>query len=138
MDIASGRYNKFTYEFELADAEKLSRFLRLPVQVIYPVTIDGEVDYASHRMTMAVDAPYLLNGEKLVENTAMQIDVSGETADGGEGLATVYATTQMHTKKGEMAVVANLSAAGGRIDTHIDWSLEREKPINGQIAFQRY
>lgn len=135
MDIASGRYNKFTYEFELADAEKLSRFLRLPVQVIYPVTIDGEVDYASHRMTMAVDAPYLLNGEKLVENTAMQIDVSGETADGGEGLATVYATTQMPTKKGEMAVVANLSAAGGRIDTHIDWSLEREKPINGQIAF---
>lgn len=134
-DVASGRSNKFTYEFELADAEKLSRFLRLPVQVIYPVTIDGEVDYANHRMTMAMDAPYLLNGEKLVENTAMQIDVSGEAADGGEGLATIYATTQMPTKKGEMAVVANLSAAAGRIDTRIDWSLEREKPINGQIAF---
>lgn len=134
-DIASGRYNKFTYEFELADAEKLSRFLRLPVQVIYPVAIDGEVDYANHHMTMAVDAPYLLNGEKLVENTALQIDISGETTDDGDGLATVYATTQMPTKKGEMAVVANLSAAAGRIDTRIDWRLEREKPINGQIAF---
>lgn len=134
-DIVSGRYNKFNFELELADAEKLSRFLRLPVQVIYPVTIDGELDYANHRMTMAVDAPYLLNGEKLVENTALQIDVSGEASDGGEGIATVYATTQMPTKKGEMAVVANLSAAAGRIDTRIDWRLEREKPINGQIAF---
>ncbi len=134
-DIASGRYNKFTYEFELADAEKLSRFLRLPVQVIYPVAIDGEVDYENHHMTMAVDAPYLLNGEKLVENTALQIDISGETTDDGDGLATIYATTQMPTKKGEMAVVANLSAAAGRIDTRIDWRLEREKPINGQIAF---
>lgn len=134
-NAVSGRCNKFTYEFELADAEKLSRFLGLPVQVIYPVTIDGELDYASHRMTMAVDAPYLLNGEKLIENTAMQIDVCGEAADGSDGLATVYATTQMPTKKGEMAVVANLSAAAGRIDTQIDWSLEREKPINGQLAF---
>lgn len=134
-EARSGRSNNFTFEFELANAEKLSRFLRMPVQVIYPVTIDGAVDYAGHRITMGVDAPYLLNGEKLIENTAMQVDIAGEQADGSEGLATIYATTQMPTKKGEMAVVADLSAAAGRIDTRVDWRLEREKPINGQLAF---
>lgn len=134
-DVALGRSNRFTYEFELADAENLSRFLRLPVQIIYPVAIDGEVDYGRHRLTMAVDAPYLLSGEKLIENTALQVDILGEAEDGGDGTATVYATTQMPTKKGEMAVVADISAVAGRVDTKIDWRLEREKPINGQLAF---
>ncbi len=124
-----GLTNHFNYDFELSNVEPLSHFLHLPIEVIYPVTIEGEVDMADNRLTMSVDAPYLLKGDKLIENTALQADVNND------GSADVYVTTQMPTKKGTMVLVTGLTAAKNRIDTQVNWMLEREKPINGILAF---
>ncbi len=125
--------NRFTYEFTIDNAETLGRFFRLPVKIIYPINIDGSADMGQGKMLLSVDAPYLLNGDKIIENTALQAEL--DASDSESGTATLYATTQMPTKKGPMALVTTMNAARNRIDTQVNWMLEREKPINGILAF---
>jgi hypothetical protein len=122
--------NNFNFEFEIANAENFSRFFNFPVQIIYPVTIDGFMDYDRQSMLVTVDAPYLQQGDKIIENTAVQAEVSGDDQN-----ASVYFTTTTPTQKGTMAVVTRMTAAQNRIDTTIDWFIEREKQINGVISF---
>jgi hypothetical protein len=122
--------NNFNFEFEIANAENFSRFFNFPVQIIYPVSIDGYMDYDNKSMLVTVDAPYLQQGDKIIENTAAEVEVSGENQNG-----LVYFTTTTPTQKGPMALVTAMNAANNRIDTKIDWYIEREKPINGVLSF---
>lgn len=124
------RHNDFHFELELANAENVSTFLNLPVHIVYPVSIDGMFDYPRHSLNLIVDAPYLQQGEKIIENTAAYIGVDGttETAD-------IYATSTIPTQKGVMAVATDMRAANNRVDTKINWVIERDKPINGDLSF---
>lgn len=123
--------NRFVYNFSIDKAEELSNFFKLPVQIIYPVSIDGSMNMEKGKMMFTLDAPYLMNGEKIIENTAVQAELNYDDAPSGM----LYATTQMPTKKGEMVLVTTLTAAQNRVDTRVDWMLEREKPINGILSF---
>ena len=122
--------NDFHFEFRIADAENLSNFLRLPVGIIYPVTVNGAFDNAAGTANVTVDAPYLQQNDKIIENTTLQ---AGLTRSDGRG--EVYATTYFPTQKGPMTLVTGISASDNRIDTKIDWQIERAKPINGLLTF---
>lgn len=119
--------NNLNYTFNIENADEISQFFNLPVRLIYPVTIEGAVDQQNRTSHLTLDAPYLLQGTKLIENTALQASIEGD-------YASVYATLQMPTKKGNMALVALLEGAQNRIDTRVDWHLERLKPINGSFS----
>lgn len=122
--------NKFTYEFAIDNTDKLTNFLHLPVRIIYPLTINGLFDSDRGEFNMSLDAPYLLQGEKLIENTALQVEINSP-----DSLGRIYATTQMPTKKGTMVLVAGMTATDNRIDSRIDWQLQRDKPVGGLLAF---
>ncbi len=122
--------NDFAFSFSLGDTENLSRFLRLPVQVIYPVSIEGAVSSTRGRAHAIIDAPYLLQGDKIVEATVVQAAI--DTAD---SRASVYATTRFPTKKGPMTAVVDVSGADNRFDTSIDWVIDRKIPLNGRFNF---
>lgn len=122
--------NNFDFSFTIADAEELSKFLKLPVTVIYPISIDGQVSSSTGKAYALVDAPYLQQGDKIIEATVVQasLDTSSDRAD-------VYATTRMPTKKGPMTAVVDVSGADNRFDTTIDWVIDRKIPLNGRINF---
>ena len=122
--------NDFTYSFELANAEELSRFLHLPVQIIYPVTIDGSVSSTAGTAYALVDAPFLQQGDKIIESTVVQASISAS-----DDRADLYATTRFPTKKGPMTAVVDVSGADNRFDTDIDWNIDRKIPLNGRINF---
>lgn len=122
--------NDFSYEFTIAEAERMSRFFSLPVQIIHPIEISGEVRCGERSMSLRLDAPYLQQGDKIIDNTALYA-----SADGADGRASVYATTHMPTKKGPMAAIMNISAADNRVNTAVDWTIERSIPLNGKLAF---
>lgn len=123
-------HNMFNYEFTLGNAENISRFLNLPIQIIYPINIDGAFDYSAHNLNVSVDAPYLQNGDKIIENTALYIGVDGITESIG-----IYGTSTFPTQKGVMAVSTNMKGANNRVDTQIDWTIERDKHIDGNLSF---
>ncbi|MGM9852892.1 MAG: translocation/assembly module TamB domain-containing protein [Muribaculaceae bacterium] len=127
--MASGPDNDFHFEFRIADAENLTNFLGLPVDIIYPVTIDGAFSNTDGTANVTVDAQYLQQSDKIIENTTLQASL---TRDDGRGI--IYATTTFPTQKGVMTVNAGITASDNRIDNKLDWQIEREKPIGGLLS----
>lgn len=122
--------NDFRYEFTIAEAEELSKFFSLPVQIIHPIELSGHLDCEARSFSVALDAPYLQQADKIIDNTAIY-----GACDGLTGLASIYATTHMPTKKGPIAAVVSIAAAANRITTTADWTIERAIPLNGTLAF---
>ncbi|MDE6468819.1 MAG: hypothetical protein K2L28_07995, partial [Muribaculaceae bacterium] len=129
-DKADGNANDFTFDFTLQPCKQITEFFGLPVHALYDVEINGAVNSDERQVYVNVDAPYLQQGDKLIENTSVFAMLNGETDDNR-----VYITSQFPTKKGDMAVSTLVTALDSRLDTRIDWAIERAIPLNGTISF---
>lgn len=126
----AGDCNNFTFRFTVPTTDAHQLLAKLPVGIVYPVTLDGSMDGAAGLLSLNLDAQYLQQGDKIIDNTALNAELSRED---GRGL--IYVTTHIPTQKGPMGLVANLSAAANRVDSKINWVIERAKPISGDIGF---
>jgi hypothetical protein len=124
------RPNKFDFEFDIANADNLLTFVKSPVMPLAPVSIDGTLDHPEGELLLSIDAPYLLQGNKIIESTAIQARIQSP-----ENVGDIYLTTQMPTKKGDLTLVTNMTAANNRIDTKISWKIDRKNSIDGEMAF---
>lgn len=122
--------NNFRFDFTLLPSEKTTEFLGLPVHVMDNVDIEGFVDMRTGKANINVSAPYIRQGNKLMEATDIFASLDRELQS-----SRIYVTTQFETKKGDMAVSALLQGAANRLDTHVDWTIERAIPINGNFDF---
>ncbi|MCM1068003.1 MAG: translocation/assembly module TamB [Muribaculaceae bacterium] len=122
--------NDFDFSFTLLPSQQVSSFLGLPVHVITDIDISGHIDSRRGRSSLSIDAPYLVQGNKLLEKSSLYVGI-----DSAMHSATVLTATQMPTKKGDMTVNATLRCADNRIDTHVDWAIARAIPLNGTIDF---
>lgn len=122
--------NDFTFDLTLSNAETVSEFFNLPVQIIYPVDIIGSVNGPAGRAALTLDAAYLQQGDKIIDQT-----VVGAYLDTADERSLVYATSHIPTKKGPMTAVLGIAGSNNRFDTQIDWTLDRKIPLNGVINF---
>lgn len=120
--------NDFTFDITLKPEDSYARFLNLPVNVLAPVTINGAVSETDRSMRLAVDAPYLSQKTKLIENTSVIA-----TIDGNDDRSMLYLTTQYPTKSGGMTIAVSNSAAADRIDTDISWVIDRQAAYKGNV-----
>jgi len=121
--------NDFNFHFTVKDTERLAGFFRLPVSVIYPVQISGMLSDASGDMMLAVDAPYLRQGNKLIEDTRLSASVDGES--GVSGLDFVVTTP---TQGGPMHVMLQASGEKDCLNTSLQWNIDRERAYNGHLS----
>lgn len=128
--IAANDHNRFAADFTLSNAEGLCEFFKLPVQVIYPVEFTASVNGEQKLATFTLDAPYLQQGDKIIDQTVSTVMIDGE-----DQRATAFATLRTPTKKGPMTVVVDISGSLNRLDTRVDWQLDRKIPLNGQFNF---
>ena len=128
--INDAEANDISFELSLSNAEELSEFFKLPMHVIYPVDITGEVSHSANRAYIYIDAPYLQQGDKIIDDTSLYVAMNGNA-----GTADVYATTNFPTKKGPLAANINITGADNRFDTRVDWAIARRIPVNGIIDF---
>ena len=126
----SSRPNKFDFEFDISNADNILKFFKSPVLPLSTVTIDGTLNHPEGELLLSVDAPYLLQGNKIIESTAVQARIESP-----ENVGNIYLTTQMPTKKGDLALVTNMSASNNKIDTKISWKIDRKNSIDGEMAF---
>ena len=127
---SDGILNNFRFDFTLLPSEKVTEFLGCPIHVMDDVTIEGFADMRTGKANVNISAPYLRQGNKLYENTDVFASVDRSLQN-----SRIYITTQFGTKKGDMAVSALLQGASNRLDTHVDWTIERAIPINGNFDF---
>ena len=122
--------NHFKFNFVVDETDRLVDFFHLPVNTIYPITLNGQIDAHSEKITIDLDAPYLVKGDMIIEQTSLQTVINGETGNGY-----TFVTTRFPTKKGTMSVGGGIHAKDDKLSTAIDWEIEREKPINGTLTF---
>lgn len=122
--------NDFAFDFRIESTEEISRFFNLPAAIVYPAKISGRFNSEAGIANAEISAPYILKGDKIYDNTTVYASMDKASME-----SLVYATTQFPTQKGDMAVAAVVKANDNRIDTHVDWTIERRIPINGAIDF---
>ncbi len=107
-----------------------SRFFHLPVEVIYPVTLRGATDPTTRSLSVKLDAPYLKNKNKLVEETSLSLLVNGLNhkymLEGG---------TTLPTKNGPMRLEIGSSGGNDSLRTGVNWKVIREKDFHGDLDF---
>ncbi|MCH5219655.1 MAG: translocation/assembly module TamB [Muribaculaceae bacterium] len=124
------RDNDFNFSFVIDNTENIVNFFKFPVSVIYPVTFEGAVNSPEGIMWAGIDAPYLMKGDMLLDQTVVETRI-----DATQGTADAYVTSHFPTKKGDMTVVGGIQMHDNTLATTVDWEIEREKPINGSLTF---
>lgn len=120
--------NLFDFSFTIEDTEKLADYFNLPVSAIYPVSIEGNVDSGRGYASLFVDAPYIRQGNKLLESTMAMFVFTGQ----GEK-DYLYATSSFPTADGLCAVVASGNSLDNHFNLDIDWKIDRQSRFDGKI-----
>ncbi|MDE6309676.1 MAG: hypothetical protein K2L81_05730, partial [Muribaculaceae bacterium] len=122
--------NDFMYTVTLKETSQLDKLVKLPVEILSPVSIFGSVNDADNQLTLNVDAPYLRQGNKLIEGTAINAEV-----DGINHTTSFIFDTQIPTAKGGMPFNIELAGRNDTIDSQIRWLIERDKQYDGNVQF---
>lgn len=113
--------------------EPLDGLVNLPVKVIYPVSLSSSFNAAAKDFRLTVDAPYLQQGNRLLESTTLAVLVSDDEAT-GRPRGNVYFTSVYPTKKGDMTLDGTVFAANNHIDTQLEWKVARERNFSGLLS----
>lgn len=123
--------NELAFDIEILHCEDICKFFSLPILILDPMTISGELSSSHQSMSVLVDAPYIMQGNLLVRETLLRAEANGFNRS-----ATAYAGTIYPTKKGDMDVKVKIdSSDGALVNTLIDWEIIRDVALNGQIGF---
>ncbi len=120
--------NNFMLDITIKTLDPVNRFRPLPISLVSPVHATVTMEGEDRRMSLAVDAPYLLQKNKLIENSALRID-----ANAGGSRSSLYLTTMMPTKNGPLTLTVQGDGYSDRIDSEIEWMVTRDKKFNGRI-----
>lgn len=121
--------NDFDFSFTLDNLDSLSDFFNLPVYAIYPVVIDGNFDAEASQASLTVDAPYMRQGNKLIEGTQLTAFI-----DGTEGTDRMALNTSFPSKDGMTAVTLAMQAKDNIVDTDIKWKIDRQRDYSGAVS----
>ena len=122
------RCNDFSYSLNISVPEEINSFLKLPINIIVPVTISGSVNDRYGHADLNINAPYLLQKNKIIENTWARLSIG----DDGENVA-LAAHTKMPLKKGKMDLNIDMNAIMDRIDTDVSWHVDRDTEFSGNV-----
>ena len=121
--------NDFVYYFKLAENNELTSFFNIPVKIVHPIEMSGKFSEADRSLSFGLDAPYIMQGKKVIENTSVSVNV-----DGHSRLLTANAITKFDNKNGDILLVFNANAAADRLDTDINWQYDRQRDFSGKIS----
>lgn len=132
-DITDRGYSNMSYEITVKDIEPLNPLAKMPVRIIEPVSIGGRFDSSDRSMDLHLSAPYLLQGNKLIENTSLQAGLIASDTSSVASKGYLDFTTTFPTKKGPATVITTASVGNDRIDSHVEWRIDRERDFSGDI-----
>ena len=121
--------NNFTYSFTLHDTEQWAEALKFPVSNLGESDIHGSVNYPAGSLILNLNAPYLRQGNKLIEKTQLQA-----TVDGSSERSKVYFTSRFPTKHGPLALDFNTDLSHNRIGSNITWAIDRAARYDGNLS----
>lgn len=106
----------------------ICRFFRLPIDVIYPVSLHAASNSVGRAFSLYLDAPYLRQGKKVLEGTNVAVYLNGIA-----GKCSLSAKTILPGKGGPMQV--QLLSSGGRdaLSTKLKWGAGESRVFTGAV-----
>lgn len=123
--------DSLTLDIKLKTTDPIGQPASLPIAVIYPVEIHGTLN--RHDVALDVNAPYLQQKNRLLENTSLHIDISADSCASPRG--TLSVATAFPTKKGTATINLDAHAITNSIDSRIGWRIDRETDFSGEVSF---
>ncbi|MBR1804364.1 MAG: translocation/assembly module TamB domain-containing protein, partial [Muribaculaceae bacterium] len=120
--------NNLQFDFTLDPDDNLQAFLKLPVKVVHPTTLTGFMDESTGNMAVNVNAPYLLQGNKIIEGTRLEARIDSATHE-----ATLRATTLMPSKNGKISLIVDATGINDRLDANVGWRVMRDQNFYGDL-----
>lgn len=120
--------NDLKFNFEILPDDEWKSLVKLPVDLIYNATISGELNQRENSFDIHLSAPYLLQGNKVIEGT--KIDA---TLDSATQCLALHAQSLIPNKKGKIAVNLDASGIDNRLDANMAWRMMREHDYSGNI-----
>ncbi len=118
------------FDIVVAPDNTLAEAFNLPVRLLTPVSIRGELTDSVGVASLEVDIPYLRQGkDKLVRSTRLSAAVDAQT-----GGSRIDFSTLMPGKKGDVSVALNVAGIRNDILSGIKWKFLREGIYDGTIS----
>ena len=108
----------------------VTEFFNLPVRLLVPVEITGNVEALDNTASVIIDVPYLQQGkDKLIYDSFVKLNLDGNI---GELVAVVETTFPV--KKGDLKVSLNVYAHDDALSTDIDWINTENSDFKGRLV----
>lgn len=120
--------DNFQFDFTLNPDEELQSFLKLPVKVVHTTTLNGFMDASSGNMQVNIDAPYLLQGNKIIEGTSLEARIDSATH-----VASLHASSLVPSKNGKISLSLDATGMNDRLDANVGWRVMREQNFSGDL-----
>lgn len=129
--------NQFVYSFKFAENNELTSFFNLPVRIVHPITLSGEINEPKRTLSAGIDAPYIMQGNKIIERTSLSLNIDGESNS-----MDMNVITQLDHKNGDILFILNNRASDDNVYSDISWQYDRKKNYSGHIdltsTFKKY
>lgn len=118
-------------DIKIKEDTSLSRFFKLPVDFIYPVTLSSTAKGGDNPMLgLSVDMPFLRNKDKLIEESNVSLLI-----DGKEREMHFTAHTSVPTKDGMLDLDIFSQGVPDSLLTDISWVVDRKNEFKGNLNF---
>ena len=124
----SGLPTQVNFDFVLTPDEELNEMLKLPVGLIYRTTLKGRLDEQENSFDLTLDAPFILQGNKIIEATRLSASLDSLT-----GRAVLNMQSLYPMKEGKMALNIDASGQDNRLDANIGWRVQRDADFHGNL-----
>lgn len=124
----SGSTNRFDFTFTISETDPLRDILHMPVTTLYPLTINGAVDSEQLTATLDLSAPYIRQGNKLIEDTRLDLAFDGVTRSHRMNIFTRYPSAN-----GLTDYRIDVGGSGDNVTTDISWKIDRKRRFDGRV-----
>lgn len=126
--------NDLTYKVNVKTLEPLKPLTKIPVGLLQPIEISGDFSSTTRSFDFRMDAPYLSQGNKLIQNTSLMADLVGSDEHSNYSHGHINFTTTIPTKKGPMTINTTAETRNDCIDSRLEWKIDRDRDFSGDIS----
>ena len=122
------------FSFYIKENESLQNFLRLPVKLLTPASIEGEISGKENETHLAIDIPFIQQGtNKLIYDTNLYLTIDNETGEFNLKLGSV-----VPVKNGDLNLNLNFEGKKDNFYADLSWKSPIKEEIKGSFAFDAF
>ena len=123
-----GDPTQVNFDFVINPDDELNKAFNLPVNLVYRTTLKGSLDEEENSFDLTLDAPYILQGNKIIEGTRLNAAL-----DSLSGMVVLNMQSLYPMKDGKMALNLDASGQNNMLDANLGWRVQRDADFHGNL-----